>query len=549
MTSIRRIRQPPRDRWVLLAIVGLTALPAVAQPTPQPAADQAWGVHLTANESTLWLAQVGPERSLVYRRGVNDAFEACEALNGTIARLVAARGALYAFVEEGRCYALTGDTWSRARDLPGRTLPVDLTGGTGGPHALILSPPPGQLPRAIEVDSRPSATRPFDPGDAPLSVVRYERAGWIGVASCPTFLTVDAPPRVGPRLSVVQEVLHLFWRSTDGQTIEHAVLAPGTGDWRTGSATPPFRDLVGFWITTVSRVPTLIAAVRAAEGGEQLRAFRLLGGAGGSDAEWRPAPLQLSGLPDGVRAARYEAAFGFNQHAVLLMVAEGGVLYLRFGRIEAAAAEPTVAVLDVFEARQRSQQGPLWLRTATPVVLFGVVAALFLLRRGAMVRAVELPAGYAPAMTFQRLIGCVIDLVPFGLAAALISGADWRAGLRELFGWAYGSDAVSGRLPPTTTLLWWGLTVGGYTVYSLVMELLTRRTVGKVLTGTRLLSESGRPPSISQTTLRNLSRILEMLPPLWILGFLVVLSRNRQRVGDIFARTIVTRQIKIEKAD
>jgi uncharacterized RDD family membrane protein YckC len=48
---------------------------------------------------------------------------------------------------------------------------------------------------------------------------------------------------------------------------------------------------------------------------------------------------------------------------------------------------------------------------------------------------------------------------------------------------------------------------------------------------------------------RNVLRCLELMPPFWVLGFVVVLSRNRQRVGDIFARTIVVRRLGRPRAD
>jgi uncharacterized RDD family membrane protein YckC len=99
-------------------------------------------------------------------------------------------------------------------------------------------------------------------------------------------------------------------------------------------------------------------------------------------------------------------------------------------------------------------------------------------------------------------------------------------------------------LPETRTMIWWGLTIGTHTTYCLIMELLTRRTAGKALVGTRILSESGEPASAGQIVVRNSVRLLELLPPLWFLAALVIISRNRQRAADIFARTIVVRRVQ-----
>ena len=48
---------------------------------------------------------------------------------------------------------------------------------------------------------------------------------------------------------------------------------------------------------------------------------------------------------------------------------------------------------------------------------------------------------------------------------------------------------------------------------------------------------------LPQVLARNVFRILEMTPPLWALNFLAVLTRNRQRLGDLFARTVVVRGV------
>ncbi|MCK4343535.1 MAG: RDD family protein [Phycisphaerae bacterium] len=504
--------------------------------------------YLAADEQTLWLVWVDAQRSRAYRRGVNEEFQPGAELNAPVVSMAATRGLLYAFSENGAFYSWADEGWSPELNLPGRVRAVDMAGSETDLYALIPSPSPGQLPR-LENGLRPATSQPFDPEGAPLSVVRYDSRGWIAVAPAPAFLTGQTPPRLHPRLYVTRELkkvrLYLFWRSTDGERIQCRRLNTETGVWHDGGRTPVLSDLTGFWITTVSRVPTLITAKRAAEGGEQPRAFRLLRAADGDAVEWRPAPLQLSELPLGVQPAEYQAAFGFNQHVALLMTAGDRAAYVRFGRTDAAPAEPTVTVAEVFADGHLAGLGPGWLQMAARLLLFGILAALLLLRRGAIFQAIELPAGCAAALTFQRFLGCAIDLVPFIVVGAVVIGVDWKGGLRELSGWALGGSGET--LPPLKTLLWWGFSTGACAVYCLVMELLTRRTVGKVLTGTRLLSESGRRPGVGPIVIRNLLRFVELQPPLWVLGFVVLLSRSRQRSGDIFAGTVVVRRVQEEK--
>jgi uncharacterized RDD family membrane protein YckC len=503
-----------------------------------------WAVQLAAEEQSLWVARVSDAGSELYRRGVSEGFQPQEPLRAPIAAMVASAGALYAFVDDGAFYSLTDAGWSRRRDLPERRRPLDLVGDESGVYALIISPAPGELPCAVD-GVRPPNPQPFDPADAPFTVARHDSQGWIAIAACPPSLMPDGS--VAPRLGVVRGVIWLLWRSADGRRIEHIRLEPDTGRWRPGPPTPPLPPVDQFWLTTVGRVPTLITATRKSDGGHDLSALRLLGGSEEGASAWRTAALYLSDVPAGTPAGHCQAAYGFNQHVALLISDPPATAYLRFGFVDKPPAEATVVLASLFARRGLPGQNLRWIQGATLLILFAVLLSLVLFRRGAMVAAAALPEGCLPALSLQRLVGWMVDLAPFAIAAALIVGADWQAGLRELLGWAAGGDAASGKSLHARTLLWWGLTCGGYTTYSLVMELLTQRTVGKVLTGTRLLSEGGTPPGPGQIVVRNLFRFLEMMPPLWILGFLVVLSRNRQRLGDIFARTVVIRRVRLDK--
>jgi len=71
------------------------------------------------------------------------------------------------------------------------------------------------------------------------------------------------------------------------------------------------------------------------------------------------------------------------------------------------------------------------------------------------------------------------------------------------------------------------------------------QTLGMKLLGLRVISMGGAPASRGQLTIRWLGLILDAIPYTWpftgLLGFIVILcSRNRQRIGDHLARTLVT---------
>jgi uncharacterized RDD family membrane protein YckC len=79
--------------------------------------------------------------------------------------------------------------------------------------------------------------------------------------------------------------------------------------------------------------------------------------------------------------------------------------------------------------------------------------------------------------------------------------------------------------------------------YGVVLEWRWRgQTVGKRVVGTRVVSSSGLPISFGQAALRNLLRIVDVVPGGYLLGALSILFDARaRRLGDIAADTLVIR--------
>jgi len=514
------------------------ALVCAAQPQSPPS----WSVRVAADEETLWLARITSDRSLFLRRGPSGGFELFDPLNATVVEMVAGAGGLHVLVDDGALYATSAGGWARRLDLPGRALPLDWVADGATVIALVPSPPAGQLPRLVD-GSRPATSQPFDPGDAPLSVVRHDSQGWIAAAPCPVGVTANGPFK--PRVATLGGLLFLG-HVGDRREIELLRWEAENERWEPAGNTPPIGDLHNFWLLTINRIPTVVATQRA-DRGEEIVAFRLVGRAIDGPAQWRPVAFHLSDLPKEVEVCRYLAAGGFNQHLVLLAADQTERLFLRFARLDSAPTEKTVSLTEVFTDRRLHGQPLRWVQGSTLLLLFAVLLALFVFRRGALVTPAELPPQLAIALTFQRLLATVIDLGPFILVSAAVMNVDWQRGLQELFGWAAGAEAAAGKFPDARTLIWWTLSSGVHTVYVMALELAAGRTVGKMVAGTRVLSQTGTPASAVQIVVRNLLRLIELLPPLWVLAFLVVLSRNRQRLGDIFARTIVVRALATEK--
>ena len=93
------------------------------------------------------------------------------------------------------------------------------------------------------------------------------------------------------------------------------------------------------------------------------------------------------------------------------------------------------------------------------------------------------------------------------------------------------------------------LSIVVFVFYFIVLESLGGITLGKLLSGLRVVNANGETPSVSQVTIRTLLRIVEVNPIL--LGGLpaavfVLMSKKQQRLGDMLANTYVVDKHKLQ---
>lgn len=496
--------------YLLVAVFGS----ASAAPASAPAADD---VLLCGEERELWLVHNDANGAALFERTKSTAFRRTGLLNQPVRIGVAARGTVYVFLRDGGCYSAASDGWQRERDLPERALPVALAGSETDLWAAV---------------SR-SAGAP--------ALYSNDGRDWQRVGALPPEVSGAALAAHQAALAVLDGKLLLVEAGADGVRMRRLGADGQWGSPERVSAQPATR----VWAVTLSRIPTFLVSTDATP--NTLAALRNLGGA--DDAEpWRATALTWA-QPEAVaqRTSLHEVV-DFNQHVAALTTAADGGLWLDFARPEPPVAEKPQSVATILAGPGIAARSRLWLQSATIFVLFAVLMALMLLRRNALAQELTLPAPYGVALTFQRMVGFVIDFLPVAFVVGMTLGVDVRAAAREMLNWALSSDPSAGHMPPTRTLLWWGTTVLAYVTYVTVAELATRRTLGKWVTRTEILTEGGQRASVGQLIVRNLFRILELQPTLWPLGLLVLLSRNRQRVGDVFARTVVVRHVLLPPA-
>ena len=131
-------------------------------------------------------------------------------------------------------------------------------------------------------------------------------------------------------------------------------------------------------------------------------------------------------------------------------------------------------------------------------------------------------------VTWRRVGAALLDIVILSVAFAVVSVV------------AEGTSAGGGELPldmdgPSA------LAIAAIALaYFFVGETAAGRTPGKQLAGLRVVRTDGTPAGAGPILVRTLLRIVDQLPVLYLVGFVVMLLTGRQqRLGDLAAQTHV----------
>jgi uncharacterized RDD family membrane protein YckC len=83
-----------------------------------------------------------------------------------------------------------------------------------------------------------------------------------------------------------------------------------------------------------------------------------------------------------------------------------------------------------------------------------------------------------------------------------------------------------------------------YFFYHPIVEVLLRgRTPGKRMAGVRIVTTQGGTPSVGALLLRNVFRLIDALPTLYVVGLMCCLITDRRvRIGDMAAGTLLVRE-------
>ncbi|MDR7277383.1 RDD family protein [Catenuloplanes atrovinosus] len=138
-------------------------------------------------------------------------------------------------------------------------------------------------------------------------------------------------------------------------------------------------------------------------------------------------------------------------------------------------------------------------------------------------------------VTGRRVVANLID----GFLMVLVGGGFMMMfGVERSAAMETAGTATMWTMSPAGTLLYAAFAIA----YYVLMERLAGRTLGKMVTGIRVVDEAtGAAPSWGQAALRTLLRIVDGLFG-YLVAFVVVLTNDkRRRLGDMAAKTLVVR--------
>jgi uncharacterized RDD family membrane protein YckC len=150
------------------------------------------------------------------------------------------------------------------------------------------------------------------------------------------------------------------------------------------------------------------------------------------------------------------------------------------------------------------------------------------------------PSGYIPPSPLgdlgSRIVAGIIDYIIIGIVAGILSIfllVPWIMTGARMMG-TFGPAWVGGILGIVGVM--WIL----WLIYFTYFEGTSGQTIGKSLIHIRVVKEDGSRCDLGSALVRNILRIIDHLPFLYLLGIILIAATDkRQRLGDMLARTIV----------
>jgi len=545
-------RRSSRRSWQWLLVVGATAGCAVARAAED---EPRWG--LAGNSECLWVYRVrtdpASERPIVsfaIRSATDKAGEflgvPTPGLGGNIAWAVASGDAVHLIFHDGTHRSL------RVRDA--KVVRV-------GDEQVELPLPQNAVPLALGADSASRILYAVVPGAAAADLP-WPKAD----ASSDAEMTTTAPAAAEPE-NVASPALVQY---AQGEWFRRAHLPPDLGTprriWLGANQGEVSVFLVRegsddrlWWVTNAEREWGTAAPVSGVDGMSVVDVIQCDGKALIVSEAQGP-----QGAPSGLRVSRWESGLWVTRdvHGIPEAMREGvmaGVLgsHLGLGFVLRDAAGPALHV-GLWSGAGEPVEAPAVVKALQPpsgfqlsnrlrlAIPYGVLTVLL---AGVLIRRRRAIAEPAVLRETQAIVGVGRRAAAFALDFLLVLPLMYPFLQQHI---AVLQAQVESAMPADVAvmalsfgLFWhWLAAIGIYVTYCIVFEATVAATPGKMFMHCRVADERGEPCRFPRIVIRNLLRLVEMFPAFDLLPplVLILVTRKRQRLGDLLAGTIVVEQ-------
>lgn len=453
-------------------------------------------------------------------------------------------------------YDRTGES-RRERRLPGDALPLALAGGSAelpGLWAVVEATVSEQVHIEWDEYQRSQQTQPAESGETRDSPSRPASES---IASRPAVLPIDGtylvvydgsnwqpgfraplsgPPPARVWLAMSGGMCHLFWQAAPNDMSVHYAQR----DKEAWQEMPPLqfpRPVINGCAGVLNGWLVFAALLADERGGNLLCEPRTLFAA---THQWSdPIPLhQADGKP--LVLPKDSVVSAYRDMLAILRRSDAGVEVGLWTGVSGRQVWPFTAV-PTHRPEEAARSARLW--EIGLLVAVGVVVMVYWWRRDLISTPAALPRGLALADLGRRGVAALIDMAPAGMIVGLI----WHGPLSEYSEAVRLANENQETVSPSMAGLWlpWAAFVLMYSVWCTAFELRSAASPGKRLLRCTVMSLTGARPTPFQIVGRNAARFIELLPLLQFWPFLLLLfmTRNRQRFGDILARTIVAENV------
>jgi len=176
---------------------------------------------------------------------------------------------------------------------------------------------------------------------------------------------------------------------------------------------------------------------------------------------------------------------------------------------------------------------------ALSLLVLVLVLGFSFFRRDAVAAGASLPAGLEVADLLRRAIAGALDLAP----AMVVALAAFNLSPGELFRHWPGQQTAA----DWQEMLPGVLAIAVFLGHTLLAEVIWGRSLGKAMTGLKVISLDGSRPRFWQILVRGLMKGLDLI--VFLLLILPAISAQRQRLGDVVARTVVASEEDEEETE